>query len=474
MKIRYSTWEPRKFAISSLRFDPENPRLADASKSEKEVIKLLTELEDLDTLLSSMANYGHVPVERPVVVIEDGKPIVIEGNRRLAAYKILKNERLAPKEIQAAVKRTAHAMGKELPGRIECLVSPDRAQANVYAYMKHAGEGFNKKWAPIQQAVFISTEAEKASAGGYVLNEFTQSEIRDARVMVDLYQLAGHLAQDPNYGVGPAMLRKFPYDAVKRTFAAPGLANHVGMKSSTNGIQIKGDPGAFKVFYAKVLKDMQGNAATRVYDKAENIKKRISEFGYVPSGSGLTPLSEVLDQVPAAQQKEKSAALAVTDNSPKPSRTKAKKKAQPLFDPPISGPHLVGRIRSIVDELEMMIPLSGFVNSAGVMIRVLLELTLQEAMKRQKEWGTLESNAGNPNIGPTLKEILDHAISGTTITFDRHEVEAIRQLHKNKTSLLSVMVLNQYVHNALFPPDEGAVRALAAKVRPIIQRCVGQ
>ena len=80
------------FEVSELAFDTRNPRLAgfDTRGGEPEIIKMLWEMMDVEELVLSIAASGYFAHEPMIVTTEGGGNIVIEGNRRLAAVKLLR------------------------------------------------------------------------------------------------------------------------------------------------------------------------------------------------------------------------------------------------------------------------------------------------------------------------------------------------------------------------------------------------
>jgi len=76
-----------------LRFDYKNPRLAEygitRDTTEKEVLEILWEAMDVRELVQSISASGFFQQEALIVTEEAGEKIVIEGNRRLAAVKVL-------------------------------------------------------------------------------------------------------------------------------------------------------------------------------------------------------------------------------------------------------------------------------------------------------------------------------------------------------------------------------------------------
>lgn len=82
-----------RFPVSSLHFDKENPRLAEygvtRTTTDSEILKILWVAMDIKELVQSIAASGYFPHEPIIVAHEKGRNVVIEGNRRLAAVKVL-------------------------------------------------------------------------------------------------------------------------------------------------------------------------------------------------------------------------------------------------------------------------------------------------------------------------------------------------------------------------------------------------
>jgi len=83
------------FREDELCFDLNNPRLVEfgltRSSSEEDVIKILWEAMDAREIALSIVASGYFENDPLIVAIEEDKKIVIEGNRRLAAVRVLKH-----------------------------------------------------------------------------------------------------------------------------------------------------------------------------------------------------------------------------------------------------------------------------------------------------------------------------------------------------------------------------------------------
>ncbi len=74
-----------------LRLDPENPRLPEEviGESQSAILRYLFDNAVLDELATSYTNNGFFEHEPLMVARDDHHYVVLEGNRRLAALKIL-------------------------------------------------------------------------------------------------------------------------------------------------------------------------------------------------------------------------------------------------------------------------------------------------------------------------------------------------------------------------------------------------
>src|ERR1041385_7585484 len=87
--------------VDDLLLDPENPRLAEKAvdgRSQDEITRILWREMAVDEIALSIAANGYNQYE-PLFAIEAGKDkwCVIEGNRRLAAVKLLRDPNLRAK-----------------------------------------------------------------------------------------------------------------------------------------------------------------------------------------------------------------------------------------------------------------------------------------------------------------------------------------------------------------------------------------
>jgi len=141
--------------VGELHFDHHNPRLAEygieSATSEKDILITLWDAMDVLELVQSIAASGFFPHEALIVAEEKGKKIVIEGNRRLAAVKVLLNPNIAkdngweiPKPTKAVLKTL-----QELPA-----IMASREVSWRYLGFKHVNGP--AKWTSYAKAAYIA------------------------------------------------------------------------------------------------------------------------------------------------------------------------------------------------------------------------------------------------------------------------------------------------------------------------------
>jgi hypothetical protein len=147
--------------VDELHFDYKNPRLAefdlDVSTSEPLICKLLYEAMSVDEIILSIAASGFFKHEPLIVVEETVKRkkllIVIEGNRRLAAVKIILNPKyIGDSEVTSKIK-VSSSIKNEL--QILPVIQVDsREDAWKYIGFKHINGP--AKWGSFAKAQYIS------------------------------------------------------------------------------------------------------------------------------------------------------------------------------------------------------------------------------------------------------------------------------------------------------------------------------
>lgn len=138
-----------------LEFDPENPRfyrLNDRAGSDDAVIEEMLDDESVQDLMLSIGEQDYFPGE-PILVVKKGKKfVVVEGNRRLAAVKLLNGDLKPPKKKEKGVQIILdEAVYK--PSNLPCLVYKNREDVLRYIGYRHI-TGV-KEWDALSKAKYL-------------------------------------------------------------------------------------------------------------------------------------------------------------------------------------------------------------------------------------------------------------------------------------------------------------------------------
>ena len=149
--INYIT---KEIEVEQLILDELNPRfIVPPNPSQQSIVDYLIDYEEVVKLAMSITeNGGLFAGERVIVYEEGGKYIVLEGNRRVCACKILLNPRLLANRTPATIgtiESTVTESLKEAIKKISVDIMPNRISAQSSLAAKHI-EGI-KRWSTISK-----------------------------------------------------------------------------------------------------------------------------------------------------------------------------------------------------------------------------------------------------------------------------------------------------------------------------------
>lgn len=141
---KYSTEKIQMIPVDELVFDPENPRLPQTIRKNKDskdyetlVVDWMLQFENVIELMGSIGEKGFFVAE-PLLVVEvpnTGKFEVVEGNRRLTATKLLNHPELATKRQNSLKEAVAEA--KVITTELPVVVFQNRSEVLAYLGYKH-------------------------------------------------------------------------------------------------------------------------------------------------------------------------------------------------------------------------------------------------------------------------------------------------------------------------------------------------
>ena len=146
--------------INQIKFDKKNPRLPKTlPRNDSEIIKYLARKTGLTDLMISIGVNNFFPGETIVVTpSQNDKYTVLEGNRRLAALRLLQNPELAG-NIRSIIRASKEA--KHKPTQIPAHVVNSRNDALKYLGFRHISGV--QRWEPLAKARYLKLLFERTS-----------------------------------------------------------------------------------------------------------------------------------------------------------------------------------------------------------------------------------------------------------------------------------------------------------------------
>lgn len=144
--------------VPDLRLDPHNPRLPeDIGRTQEEMLRFIVREIGVDDLIDSLSTSGVIHAD-PIIARqalpdeEFGHLYVIEGNRRLAALKLLNGELLRDGEPEKSFPELSPSIAKSVSSvRVQTGWPEDELEA--YLGYKHVTS--SREWAPEAKARFV-------------------------------------------------------------------------------------------------------------------------------------------------------------------------------------------------------------------------------------------------------------------------------------------------------------------------------
>src|SRR3972149_5274936 len=133
---------PKRLFVASLQLDAKNPRLGRETsvRAPREIIQYLFEHDKAIEVAESIASRGYFPNEPLLAVFENGRHVVVEGNRRLAALKALREPGLLEGSLQRQVERLSRRIADPLAlARVPVTTAPSRRATDRQIAGRHIG-----------------------------------------------------------------------------------------------------------------------------------------------------------------------------------------------------------------------------------------------------------------------------------------------------------------------------------------------
>ena len=229
--------------IDNLLLDEDNPRLITQSEDQLDTIREMASRQSsrLQVLAADIVKHGLDPSELFIVMEdEDGRYIVLDGNRRTTALKVLANPDVINGILTNGIFQNLQRLSDEYKSNpfesVLCVLVNDRDEADHWIELKHTSyqDGAGPlRWGPDEGARF------RAMTGG----------------VVDAETQALNFLQDHGY-ITPEIRNKLPTTTFRRLLRTPEVRDKLGLDWNDNQLHIVSEPNAVAKALMYVANDL--------------------------------------------------------------------------------------------------------------------------------------------------------------------------------------------------------------------------
>lgn len=420
----------KSIRISNLKVNPENPRF-ESVENQKEAINSIIENQK-----DKLVNLGNHILENSlnpsdlVIVTPDSNDsnsyVVLEGNRRVTALKILNNPNLVPASMNGLLnkfKKLSEKFNENPILKVPCVVFENETDALKWIKLKHTGENEGTgtvTWDAQQKARFEEKIEGKSS---YAL------------------QIIEHLRNDIGFDENlKTELTNLRSSNLQRLLTDPAVRNIIGIDIKNGKIVTSYSSDEIRKPLTKIVKDLTSEDFTvkQIYYK-EDREKYLQGFD-----KSDFPIKDSDMQEWEIDGKNYKKSVNNASNTETP--IEKKKINVPLSTDRkrlIPNKCIITihekRVNKIYRELKE-IDVDEYENAVSVLFRVFIELSVDTFVETKKLDCTI-----NDSLGLKVGKVVKYLKENTDIT--DQQLSPVNTSLSNKNSFLSMVTFNQYVHN---------------------------
>ena len=405
-------WPTKRLSVASLHLDVKNPRLGRETsvRAPREIIQYLFEHDKALEVAQSIAKRGYFPNEPILAIKENDQLVVVEGNRRLAALKALREPGLLEGQMQRQLERLSRQV-EDLNdiASVPVTLAPTRRATDRQIAGRRVGTPV-LAWQAENRASFILDKLAEGYTNENLRDQlgFTLADIQAARQTRAIADMARSLDLPEEVKAKIESPRAKLFTTLERVFDSSVGRDYLkiepdpdhGLRGATSKVE-------FLRGFTKLVSDVAlGKVSSRSLNTNENIEEYFKSWN-----AKDRPLKQVGSFVPADIIKGRS----VASPARKPERAVTSQKSRELSKTVLPRNFKVrfGNDRLIDIRLELIkLKREEFPNAGAVLLRVFFELAVLDYLRRIAALpgiiATIEKREGRklPFGTPTMKQLV--------------------------------------------------------------------
>lgn len=466
-------WHVRPVAVASLHLDEKNPRLGREllARAPREIIQYLFQHDKALEVADSIATRGYFSNEPLLAVKEGEKLVVIEGNRRLAALKALRE----PGLLEGAKQRQVERLSRRIHdlrdiASVPVAIAPSRRATDRQVAGRHIGTPV-LAWEAENRASFILEKLEEGYTNIELESElgFSSADIQTARQTRAIADMARSLQlpdevkaklDNPRANVFTTLGRVFNSSVGRDYLKVERDPDHGLCGFTTKAEFVKG--------FGKLVSDVAlGKQSSRTLNSNDDIKKYFDGWDDKDK-----PQKKAGSFVPSDVIQGRSVASAPVSAKPEPNK-KSKQETKTVL--PRSFKVIFGheRLSDIRREL-IRLRREDFPNAGAVLLRVFFECAALDYLERIGELPRIiERLGGKSNVpfgAPTMRQLVPSLIriAKSKLNF-RDALKVEKALRYDAAAPFSLSELHAFVHQTGDLPSARDIWQFWVRTEPLFR-----
>ncbi len=427
---------PARLRIDQLLLDTGNPRIGEASSQHDALQKVLDDQEEkLFELAQHITTEGMSPIDRLLVLREkkgSDRFVALEGNRRVAALKVLANPAvLTGLKLKAPLQKRLEELAKDFDKKtvepIDCYEAISREAGAPWIHLRHTGENEGRgvvDWSGHAAARFRGTDP------GLQALEFVKTY--------------GNLTETQKESIG----NTFPITTLDRLLSTPDVRKRLGVEVKNRKLYSALPPEELIKPLRRVVLDLAQKTV-----RVGRLMKKAQQIDYVDGfGRSEKPNLSKRAAVRAVES------IKASEFQSKPARAKDRRKPDPSERKVIVARSAKinvtdNKAAEIAKELRRL-KVDEFPHAIAVLLRVFLELSVDHYMDAHKlPLYFVDPKGGNKrdkSLKSKTSEVIGHLVSNGGIA--KKDLFGVERAISDAKSPLHIDLLHAYLHNRFVTP----------------------
>jgi hypothetical protein len=380
-----NNWTTKLQKVASLHLDAKNPRLGreTSARAPREIIQYLFDHDKALEVAESIVARGYFPNEPLLAIRENDHIVVVEGNRRLAALKALRE----PGLLEGAYQRKIERLSRQIEdlddiAMVPVTLAPSRRATDRQIAGRHIGTPV-LAWQAENRASFILDKLAEGYTNDQLRDQlgFSLPDIQAARQIRAIADMARSLdlpeevkakVENPRPKLFTTLQRVFDSSVGRKYLMVEPDPDH-GIRGTTTKAQ-------FILGLTKLVTDVAlEKQSSRTLNTNDNIRDYFEHWA--PKDR---PAKKRGSFVPADIIEGRSMASAARKSKPTPTPKRSKQLSKTVLPRDFKVRFGNDRLIDIRNEL-VKLKRDDFPNAGAVSLRVFLELAVVDYLKRTGE-----------------------------------------------------------------------------------------